>query len=100
MWLFRCIISSVYIGFFIESETEEGEIIVIKNNYLIGQANIFFDSFYADEIQENLHKEIAVIKAFNWSINEIYSLPVGLRKFHMRQISKRLEEEKEALSKK
>jgi hypothetical protein len=39
------------------------------------------------------------MKNFNWSVNEVYSLPVGLRKFHIRQIIERLEAEKQAMKK-
>jgi hypothetical protein len=51
------------------------------------------------KVQKNLHTEIAQLKNFGYSIQESYSLPIGLRKFHINQIIERLEREKEEMSK-
>lgn len=65
----------------------------------MGVSNLFFFEDQTDTIKLNLHREMAQLKNFNYSIQECYSLSVKQRQFYINEIIKRLEKEKEAIEK-
>ena len=91
--------ASVYSWFFIYSEDNPEETVRVDNNVYLGGHNLYFSIHEANDKKLALHTELAQLKYFNWSISEGYSLPVGLRQFHLRQIQDRLDAEKEASEK-
>lgn len=60
---------------------------------------VFFPEHLMGAIKKSLHKELADLKQFNYSISEMYSLPIGLRKQHIGWINDRLEREAKEIEK-
>lgn len=60
---------------------------------------VFFPQEILHKLKLALHTELSELKQFNWTISEAYSLPVGLRKFHIKRIQHRLEKEAEEIKK-
>lgn len=61
--------------------------------------SMFFPEKFMVEIKKALHTELSELKHFNWGISEAYSLPVGLRKFHIQKIKERLQREADEIKK-
>lgn len=98
VWTYPGFGASVHNGFFIYSE-EEQNYERIQNFVGLGISNVFFGIEDAQTIQLNLHRELAQLVHFNWSLDQAYSLPIGLRKFHISEIAERLRKEQEEIDK-
>ena len=70
----------------------------MSRNWRCPSGQTFFG--LTDEYMENVYEQFFILKHYGgWSLSELYSLPIGLRKWWLERTIKEYEKEKEQYDK-